>query len=159
MIFERGVSPERKARGVTTASAFASITAIRCRACARQGSTAIFWNRSIAAAGSPFSVSYKRGDQELGVGGGLAAGELAGERLPGGDRLVELLLGHEALADLEEDLGHAAVERVLRDEVGQAARASANCSASGGRRRSGAACRGSRAGQSALCGPLGNLAR
>ena len=36
--------------------------------------------------------------------------------LPRGDRLVELLLGLEALADLEEHLRHPGVERVLRDE-------------------------------------------
>ena len=55
--FRWAASPERKVRGVTTTSGFASMTAIRWRACDFQGSTAIFLNRSIASAGSPFSVS------------------------------------------------------------------------------------------------------
>ena len=46
-----GVSPERKARGVTTVSAVDSMTAIRCRACDCQGSTATFLYRSIASLG------------------------------------------------------------------------------------------------------------
>ena len=181
-IFRWAVSPERKARGVTTVSALASITAIRWRACDCHGSTATFLNRSMAAAGSPFSVSqiaaiwnwacaagsvpgnlpasgsqaaiassnffsaaklsptWKRtcghagvervlgderlpggaglgvllaaevvgGDQELGVedrplgvGRLRAVGELGQVALPGGDRLVELLLPLEDLADLE----------------------------------------------------------
>ncbi len=60
----------------------------------------------------------ERGGRELGVGGGLARGKLAGERLPGGDCLVELFFGREALADLEEQPGHAGIEGVLGDEVG-----------------------------------------
>ena len=57
-----------------------------------------------------------RGDVELGVRGGLGAGELADQGVPGGDRLVVFLLRLEALADLEEHLGHPGVERVLADE-------------------------------------------
>ena len=57
VIFRCAPSPERKVRGVITTSAFASMTATRWRACAAQGSTAIFLNRSIASAGFPFSFS------------------------------------------------------------------------------------------------------
>ena len=179
MTFRWGVSPERKARGVTTVSSRDSITAIRCAALDFQGSTATFLNRSIASAGLPFwfskidairnwpcaagsepgnfeirvsqaaiassnfscgtklSPTWKRicgtrrvervlgderrpggagvgvllaaeglgGDQELGVedralGVGRlgAVGELGEISLPGGDRLVELLLALEDLA-------------------------------------------------------------
>ena len=76
----------------------------------------IFLNRSMAPAGSPFSISNTEAREELGVGRRLAARELGGERPPGGDGLVEFLLGQEALADLEEDAGHACVERILGDE-------------------------------------------
>src|SRR5205085_910868 len=56
------------------------------------------------------------GDLELGMRRRLAAGELAGQRLPGGDGLVKHLLKLEALSDLEEDLRDAAIQRVLRRE-------------------------------------------
>ena len=105
-------------RGVTTTSAFDSITAIRWRACDCQGSTAIFLNRSIASAGSPFSVSRIEAVENWAWAAGSLAGNLLVECLPGGDGLVEFLLGHEALADPEQDLGHARVQRVLGDEVG-----------------------------------------
>ena len=59
MIFRLGTSPVRNSRSVCTVSALASITATRWRACDRQGSTAIFLNRSMAPAGSPFSVSNR----------------------------------------------------------------------------------------------------
>ena len=128
--FRCGVSPERKVRGVTTVSAFDSITATRCGACDCQGSTAIFLNRSIAAAGSPFSFSKIEAIGNWACAAGSLPGNLLSERLPGGDRLVVLLLGDEALADLEEDLRHAARRAgSAATNACQAARASAYCSA------------------------------
>ncbi len=40
------------------------------------------------------------------------------ERLPRGDGAIKLLLGHETLADLEQDLRHARIEWVLRGKFG-----------------------------------------
>ena len=51
------------------------------------------------------------------MSGRFAAGELADERLPGDDGLIELLLGHEAFTDLEEDCWNTAIERVLGNKV------------------------------------------
>ena len=116
MTFRCGVSPDRNVRGVTTVSAFASITATRCRACDCQGSTVTFLNRSTAASGSPFSVSKIAAMANW----ACAAGSLPGNLLSSGSQaaigLVVLLLRLEALADLEEDARHARVERVLRQE-------------------------------------------
>ena len=47
------------------------------------------------------------------MGGGLGFRKLAGERTPRGNRLVEFFLGDETLADLEQHLSRAGVERVL----------------------------------------------
>ena len=58
----------------------------------------------MAPAGSPFSFSKIEAIRNWAWAAGSLPGNLLDERLPGGDRLVELLLGHEALADLEEDL-------------------------------------------------------
>ncbi len=68
-----------------------------------------------------------RGGLELGVSGRLAVGELAGERLPGGDRLVESLLVLEA----RRRSGRGSPARARPADSGrrtrdQAARASAN---------------------------------
>ena len=62
-----------------------------------------------------------------------AAGSLPGNLLvsglPGGDGVVVLLLGQEALADLEEDLGTRPSSGFWATNAFQAARASAYCSA------------------------------
>ena len=120
----------------------------------------ILRNRSIAVGEFALLGLEDRRGLEPAVGRRLAGGELAGEGLPGGDGAVELLLLLEAVADFEEDAGHAFVERVLRRRTRtRPARASAKWP----RCRWSAAIRSwvSRIARwaSAPCGPLGNRAR
>ena len=116
-ILSFGVSPERKARSVTTESAFASITAIRCSRLAVPG-----LDRHLAVAidrGGGVALVDLEGHARWRTGAwpaGSVPGELAGEGLPRGDGLVILLLGVVRLPDLEQELGDAGVERVLRGE-------------------------------------------
>ncbi len=117
-IFKWAPSPERNVRGVITTSDLASMTATRWRACAGPRLDGDLLEPFDRLGRVSFLVLENRGGQELGVSGRLARRELGDERFPGGDRLVGFLLGHEAVADLKEDLGHPGIEGVLADEVG-----------------------------------------
>ena len=153
VILRCAVSPERNVRGVTTVSAFDSITATRWFACDFQGSTATLRNRSIALAGSPFSTSKIEATANWACDGGFGAGELADQGLPRGDRLVELLLAGRSSRRLEEDLRDPAVERVLGDEgLPGGAGLGIILAARGVRRRSEVACPESPAGRLPIAG-------